>query len=371
MAAAITVCRERPEARVVILERLEEPGHKLRATGNGRCNLSNVQCPGFRETLEFFREIGVICRIDGEGRIYPYSEDAGDVTAALQDELSRRGVTVRCGARVTEIAENGSRGFAVRWEQGKRAQSLTCRKVLIAAGGKAAPKLGTTGDGAILARKLGHTVTRLAPALTAVELAEPLPDLSGVRARAWVRLMRGEDLVAETAGELQFTSYGVSGICIFDLSSHLVIPEGKNLKNGFDDYCIWADFTPDIEDLPEVLRKRQKKTGQTGAALIRSLVKAPLAEEISRRAEGDPAAMAELLKAFPLKPSGVRGWDHAQVTRGGVELTEINEETMESKLVPGLYLAGEVLDYAGPCGGFNLQYAWETGIKAGKGMTNE
>ena len=371
MAAAITICRERPEANVVILERLEEPGHKLRATGNGRCNLSNVQCPGFRETLEFFREIGVICRIDGEGRIYPYSEDAGDVTAALQEELSRRGVTVRCGARVTEIAENGSGGFAVRWEQGKRAQSLTCRKVLMAAGGKAAPKLGTTGDGAILARKLGHTVTRLAPALTAVELAEPLPDLSGVRARAWVRLMRGEDLVAETAGELQFTSYGVSGICIFDLSSHLVIPEGKNLKNGFDDYCIWADFTPDIEDLPELLMKRHEKTGQTGAALIRSLVKAPLAEEISRRAEGDPAAMAELLKAFPLKPSGVRGWDHAQVTRGGVELTEINEETMESKLVPGLYLAGEVLDYAGPCGGFNLQYAWETGIKAGKGMTNE
>lgn len=146
-----------------------------------------------------------------------------------------------------------------------------------------------------------------------------------------------------------------------------MIPPGASFADGFDDYKIEIDFFPDREDMVSVLELR-KAQGIAASRLLQFLVKRPVAEMIERLAKGDTAESGRLLKAFPLSPKGVKGWDFAQVTKGGVELSEVLAQTMESRLVKNLHFAGEVLDYDGPCGGFNLQYAWETGMLAGKGM---
>ena len=148
-----------------------------------------------------------------------------------------------------------------------------------------------------------------------------------------------------------------------------MIPPGKSLADGFDDYRIWIDFFPHMDEkkLTDLLEKRVRG-GFTGEALLQHLVRSPIGKVMMEKTAGDVGATVTMLKKFPLSPQGVKGWDFAQATKGGVSLQEINEETMESKLVPDLYFAGEVLDYDGPCGGYNLQYAWETGMIAGKEM---
>jgi predicted Rossmann fold flavoprotein len=239
---------------------------------------------------------------------------------------------------------------------------------MIAAGGKAAPKFGTTGDGARLAAGLGHTVTRLAPALTGVITEEDIAAFSGIRARAEIGLaFRGENIFRER-GEVQFTDYGLSGICVFNMSRHLEIPPGKSLRDGFAEYSITLDLLPEVSDVESILRERWEHPGFEGPKIMRSMVRLPIAERIWEMAEGDVRCCGQLLKAFPLHVKSVRGWQYAQITRGGVSYAEIEPETMESRLVSGLYFGGEVLDYDGRCGGFNLQHAFETGIRAGKGM---
>ena len=391
MTAAITAKETRPDLTVVVLERGSRPGRKIRASGNGRCNLSNVRCGGYKGTLEFFQHIGVLTRTDEEGRIYPYSEDAKDVEEALSQAMHRLGALLVCDADVTGVrSSSGTKsdqrdlasvrgkgqprenpGFTVTYRKSGREETLQCSRLLIAAGGKAGPKFGTTGDGGRFARAMGHTQTRLAPGLTAVLLEDPRKELSGVRAKARVTLAyRGQERFQED-GEIQFTPYGISGICVFDLSREMTLPEGASLKDGFRDYRILVDFLPGVRDVRGLLSEQKAACGTEGSQILRSLVKAPLAEVMAEMAAGDLSNMAELLKAFPLQPSGLKGWDFAQVTRGGVPLDEINIETMESKILPGLYFAGEVLDYDGPCGGYNLQFAWETGIRAGKGIAEK
>ena len=362
MTAAITAKKYAPDRTVIILEKMKEPGRKLKATGNGRCNLSNAECDGYIKTLDFFGGIGVMTRTEESGRIYPYSEDAADVVDALRGQLKDMGIRTICHAEVT-AAEKTADGFQVSWNGGR----LLADRLLIASGGKAGPKFGSTGDGYRLARGLGHTVTRLAPALTAVETQENLRELSGVREKCAVRLLRQESVLCEERGEIQFTDYGVSGICVFNLSRFMELPEGSSRKDGFDGYEIRIDLLPEIQDAEALLAQRAG-TGVPADRLLCSLVKQPLAREISARAGENLSELAHQLKEFTVHPADLRGWQYAQVTRGGVPYSEIHPETMESKICPGLFFAGEILDYDGPCGGYNLQHAWETGIKAGKGL---
>ena len=416
LACAAEAARLVPGISIFIVEKNDILGRKILSTGNGRCNLSNMSCPGHEDVLRFFDSIGVITRTDEAGRIYPYSEDAKDVADALTDTVISSGADVVTGAVCTACSfdeseqlyetqimvkdtdvsgagrkEHGHDGADIeraREEARQKQFSILSRRILLAAGGKAAPKLGTTGDGYRIAKKFYHTVTRLAPALTAVETKEDLSALSGVRAKVRITLISHGGSLFEGDGEIQFTDYGISGICVFNMSRFLEIPEGRTLINGFDDYAVEIDFLPETKDAGVLVRTRMKSgEGATCAdvsdskepdggqnvdtSILRSIVKRPVAEMILEKTGGEPEMTAWLLRHFMVHPSGVRGWDHAEITRGGIPLTEIKMDRMESKYYPGLFFAGEIIDFDGPCGGFNLENAWETGLRAARAVAED
>lgn len=365
MAAAISAKEENPKLDVLIIEKKNQMGKKILASGNGKCNLSNLSCPGCEDTLEFFEKLGVLTRSDSEGRLYPYTEDARTVRDALERAVKALGVHVITDAEV-ETVERAEEGHFVLHMGHKVVEA---EKVLIACGGKAGPKLGSTGDGFRFARKLGHKVSKLIPVLSAVDVQEDVERLSGIRAKGAVALKFQGQTKFHEAGEVQFTKTGISGICVFNLSRYLLIPEGYSWEDGFAQYQILIDFFPEMSQTElSVLLDRREEQGFDGEHLLQFLLKRPLAQMIYELSKGDKKEASKLLKAFPLSPKNVKGWDFAQATKGGVDLNEINTETMESLIVDNLYFAGEVLDYDGPCGGFNLQNAWETGRTAGREM---
>ncbi|MFQ9892157.1 MAG: NAD(P)/FAD-dependent oxidoreductase [Emergencia sp.] len=361
MTAAISAAEENQQLDILILEKKNQLGKKILASGNGKCNLSNVRCENYKDTLDFFASVGVMTRTDSEGRIYPYTEEARAVRDALEQRLRSLDVKVETSAEVASVEYDGV--FHIELKN----KTVEARKVLVACGGKAGADFGSTGDGFRFAKRLGHQVHKPVPVLTAVELADDVSRLAGIRVKGEVSLYFREEQIFSEKGEIQFTSTGISGICVFNLSRFLLIPEGKGLEDGFSDYRIDIDFFPEEEDLLPILEQR-KACGFEGSRLLQFLVRRPIGEIVFERCNGDPAGCAKMLKAFSLLPKGVKGWDFAQATKGGVSFAELDEKTLASKLVPGLYFAGEVLDYDGPCGGYNLQHAWETGRRSGKEM---
>lgn len=377
LACAAEAAKLVPGISIFIVEKNDVLGRKILSTGNGRCNLSNVACPGHEKVLRFFDSIGVITRTDGEGRIYPYSEDAKDVADALTDAVIKSGADIMTGAVCTSCSYDEEEHLyetqiSVKGDDGKQQKefSIISKRVLLSAGGKAAPKLGTTGDGYRIARKFYHTVTKLAPALTAVETHEDLSSLAGVRAKVRITLISHGGSLFEEDGEVQFTDYGISGICVFNMSRFMEIPEGRTLINGFDDYAVEIDFLPETRDAAALVKERIKNGAGTDDVL-RSVVKQPVAEMILEKTGGEPEMTGWLLKHFMVHPSGVKGWDHAEITRGGIPLQEIKMDRMESKYYPGLFFAGEIIDFDGPCGGFNLENAWETGLRAAAAIAGD
>ena len=390
LAAAVTAGGS--GKRVLVIEKKNRCAAKVAASGNGRCNLSNLKCEDWSKTSAFFSSIGLVMRSDPEGRIYPYSEDGRDVADCLIRAARAGGAEIVTDAEVLSVSAHAGGGFRIETKRGEFESS----KVLIASGGKAAPKFGTTGDGFRIARSLGHTVSRLSPVLTAVETEDTVRSLAGVRAKCEAKLFENGTMKFSERGEVQFTDYGLSGICIFDMSRFMDIPGGMTIEDGFGSYEIELDLAPAFPE-SELARAIAQNTGiADGPALMNSIIKKPLAEYVFARAcsapEGDaggtysdtevdtnsdsdvyagvdiPGRLAAELKGLAFRPKKLRGWDHAEVTRGGVPQEEVDDETMESKIVPGLYFAGEVLDYDGPTGGYNLQHAWITGIKAGRAM---
>ena len=364
MAAAVSAAKVNKELSIVLLEKMDKPGKKILASGNGKCNLSNLSCEKYSETEDFFRELGLITRHDDQGRVYPYTEEAGAVAGALTEKIRQCGMEMITGCEVLSVTKDSC--FQIRTES----REYCSRKLLIATGGKSGPQFGSTGDGYRFAKKLGHHVTKLVPVLSAVETEEDISAFSGIRAKGKVSLFFRKKMIFSEEGEIQFTKTGISGICVFNLSRYLLIPEGCSFKDGFRDYDITIDFIPEIRDSELFLKKRLEGGGVNEETLLHYIVRDKIGEDIQKKACGDLKKTAELLKAYPLKPVNVKGWNFAQVTKGGVSLEEINLETMESQICKDLYFAGEVIDFDGPCGGFNLQNAWETGIKAGKGMAN-
>lgn len=367
LTAAISAKEANSSLNIAVIEKKNQVGKKILVSGNGRCNMTNLACPGCEETLEFFRRLGVMTRSDSEGRVYPYTEEARAVRDALLGRARSLGVEFMTSAEVLGI----SRQKHFLLDLGNK--NVECRKVLISTGGKSAPQCGSTGDGYKFARSFGHKVSRLIPVLTAVEVKDDVEKLAGIRAKVSITLTyKGEKLFSER-GEVQFTPTGVSGICVFNMSRFMMVPEGKTIKDGFADYRIHIDFFPDVENedkMRSILTERAGN-GFSGEKLMEYMVRKPVADKIFESSGDDIDAIARTLRDFTLSPSGAKGWNFAQVTKGGIVIDEVDSDTMESRLIKDLYFAGEVLDYDGPCGGFNLQYAWETGRKAGRGMARE
>lgn len=382
LTAAIEAKTSNKNARVVILEKMDEAAKKLSATGNGRGNLSNSRCDMLPSVIEFFSQCGIVTRADEAGRIYPYSEEAKAVSRVLVKRAINLGIEIITKASVSNV-EVDSKGYFHIFISEKK-DGYIAKKVLIATGGKSFANYGSSGDGFIMARKLGHEVTPLIPALTAIEVSQNIKDLKGVRAKVNVSLLEAGNVIAQEEGEIQFRDDAVSGICIMNLSS--LLPTGKVSESGkrYEDCLLMVNFVPDFSttELMSFIKAQSNAKGIKNAEMMETLVKKPIAQRILKDAGIDPlaetsqltpkemVAIANALRGFTLFPCGKKGWKEAQVTKGGVSLDEINMETMESKLVAGLYFAGEVIDYDGPCGGYNLHNAWITGMKSGKDMAN-
>lgn len=368
LAAAITAGRENPDKSILIIEKKETVGKKLAATGNGKCNLTNTSCDNMGSVLKFFDSIGIFTRADEEGRVYPYCSQAKDVVYALNKAAEAAGVDIRTGITVEKIVKTAD-GFNIKTNKG----DFESVKLLIATGGKSAPQFGTSGDGYIFAKQLGHAVSRLAPVLTGIEIGENLKPVKGVRVKALVKLLKDGQAAEKEYGEVQFNEDGISGICVMNLSRFIKLEEGESFAEGISRYSVELDLVPEVEadELEKLFQQRIDAGIESTEDLLISIVPDKLRKYIAYKQELGLSELTERLKSMKLSVSGTKGWKIAQCTSGGVALDEIDAVTMESKLIDGLYFAGEVTDYDGPCGGYNLQYAWETGIKAGKAMAND
>ena len=372
--------------RVLLYERQARVGRKLLATGNGRCNLSNLNAgvghyhgadPAFvrpaleqlpvNDTLELFQSLGLLTVVADEGRIYPLSDSANSVLDVLRFALDSSGVELRAGAPVTGVKKQ-KQGFVIETENGiDRADA-----VIIACGGCAGSKLGGVSDGYTLLQSLGHSRTALHPALTQITSDSPYPKaLKGVRAEAVITLTLPGRKPVMNRGEVQFTEKGISGIAVFELS-RLVSVHGKGQ--------ISLDFLPGYseEDIYRCLRRRMETTPQiAGEDLLTGILHNKLGRTIYRYSGASVETVAHLTtrnlrdcaracKDFRLNATGTGGIDTAQVTAGGIKTAEFDPHTMESRILPGLYACGEVLDIDGDCGGYNLQWAWSSGHLAGR-----
>ena len=382
LAAAIEAAKY---GSVTVLERGERVGRKLAVTGNGRCNLTNLALAperyhgetsafarpalerfGAEDTRRFFYGLGLVTVAEPSGRVYPHSDQAGSVVDVLRFGALERGVRLACGERVLEIRP-GRGGFTVVTESGPRRAD----RVIAAPGGAACPRAGGSDEGYRLLTALGHTRTALWPSLVQLKTENAFTrPLKGVRADAGVRVMSREGgLLAESAGEVQFTDYGVSGPAVFEVSRAAAAAERCLLR---------LDLLRRVgaEELTALLEKRRETaltaenllTGVLHNKLGRTLLTRlgyPLTTPLRGLSEGDMRRIAGAVKGVELPVTGTMGMEGAQVTAGGIRTAEFDPETLESRLVPGLFACGEVLDVDGDCGGYNLQWAWSSGRLAG------
>jgi len=375
MAAAIAAAEKNSSASVVLLEKNSKLGKKLLATGNGRCNLSNSEIIDQGEVSGFFERIGLLLRTEEQGRMYPYSGKALDVNKALNLRISTLGIKVMTEFQVSKLTETFG-GYLI---SGEKKGTIEARKVVLATGGKAAPQYGSTGDGYAILKTFGHEATRLAPGLTWLACKEYNDSLKGLRIKAKISLVLKNATLEEELGEIQFTRDGLSGICIFNLSNHVTLDHNID----FSDYQLSIDFMPDYSDdeLRALIDKRSGIRNLDIKDLLLSVVPEALGIEILRRAlmsdagylgktadlsVMDKQRISSQIKNFCYTVSNAGGWKDAQITRGGLGCDQIHSVTKESLIKPGLFIAGELLEYAGPCGGFNLYHAWHTGLAAGR-----
>ena len=387
MMAALTAA-EVPGRRVILLERQQRAGRKLLATGNGRCNLTNTgaiienyhgenrdfAAPALdafppQAVLNFFRGLGLVTVEEYGGRVYPLSDSANSVLDVLRFHLEARGVELKAAEPAREVKRE-KQGFIIVTDSGR----LHADKLIVACGGAAGAKLGGVSDGYELLKMLGHKRTALYPSLVQLVTAPEYPRaLKGVRADCALRLYAGENLLAESKGELQFIETGVSGPAVFDLS-RAAATGGKGLTltadflKDYDEVTLFALLKRRCETLP-VLPAGDMLTGIVHNRLGKMLIKYTGLNTTASLRELDDRALGKLVgacKDFRLPVQGTEGFDKAQVTAGGVKTSGFNPETLESWFVPGLFACGEVLDIDGDCGGYNLQWAWASGRLAGR-----
>ena len=384
MAAALAAS-ENPDVQVLLLERQARVGRKLGATGNGRCNLSNLHAleGGYHGddvsfsryalesfppemTLDYFAELGLYTVAEASGRVYPYSDQANSVVDILRFALDRPNIRLVTDFEVSKVKREGT-GFTLVSQK----ETVCCDQLIVACGGLAGTKLGGTMSGYKLLRSFGHKCTKLRPTLVQLKSGwSGVASLKGVRANCHAKILRDGIVMNESAGEIQFTDYGLSGPVIFEISRDACAISGN--------WECELDFLPEWtgETLLQKLKKRMQTnlycedllTGILHNRLGRVLTQAAGIRgrmPVSELSREDLKAVCSAVKQFRVSVTEPMGMDSAQVTAGGIVTDEFDPTTMESRLVPGLYACGEVLDVDGDCGGYNLQWAWSSGRLAG------
>lgn len=391
LVAAIFAARKGEE--VTLIERNDQVGKKLLITGNGKCNYFNVHQElkyynssshdllkqiitddNLKNVLKLFSEIGIVPKIKN-GYYYPYSELAVSVREALKLECELLGVNIVNDVLVTKIVKNNAE-FVIN-------NDIKADRIIICTGSKAFAKTGSDGNGYELAKAFGHQIIKPLPALGAlIGVKEKYLSLwSGVRCEAKIALYENEKLLKEELGELQLTDSGVSGIPAFNLSgiATRILDNGGQVK-------VVINFMPWCNSLDEVLDYLEKRsevvTGRTTEQLLEGIFNYKLLKSLFTKCKINPLkyfdelnkkekyALAQGLYEFTLEIIEMSSFDKSQVCSGGVPLTEVNLKTMESKIVKNLYFAGEILDVNGDCGGYNLTFAWISGMLSGKGGHN-
>ncbi|MEG2537972.1 MAG: NAD(P)/FAD-dependent oxidoreductase [Clostridium sp.] len=383
-------------ASILMFEQLDRVGKKILATGNGRCNITNInidisryhgQSPKFalsalrefssKKVIDFFEDLGVHCKVEDMGKVFPYSDQASSILDVLRHELEYLGVSERINLKVTNI-KSIKDGFKVITDEG----SYSVDKVIICTGGKSCQKLGSTGLGYKLARELGHSLVEPFPALVQIKLDySNLKSIKGVKFQGSASVISNGKKINTSNGEILFTDYGISGPPILNLSR-----DALKVLDESGQCNIEVDMFKDIShaELSEILKKRIKNShnksiefslvGLINKKLIPTILKDLKIEGITRPSNElsnkQIDEMCSLLKKWTFKVTGSTGWEFSQVTAGGVNVRDINPKTMESKIQEGLYFAGEVLDIDGDCGGFNLQWAWSSAYVAALNATN-
>ncbi len=392
MLAAITAARR--GNRVLLLEKQERPGAKLRASGGGRCNIANTlsnekfiarfgrdgkfMIPALREfdhqaLIAFFADLGVDCHAPDGYRVFPVTHQADTVTDALTAELKRLGVEVTFNTKAQQIGCKDGAVTGVTTDKG----NFSARNVILASGGPGYPSLGADASGYDLAAMLGHKIEELFPAMLPLTTRETWvgrcrADTVG---KVTMRINLAEAKKLQATGDLIFTENGIRGPVVLDFAREITpllkkygeVPLLLNLCKSMNEEQIRNATN----------RAKQAQPAGTVADLLSTFINRPLAGELCRLVNIDPESsfgklpgqqrdnLIKLLTATPLTIIGHAGFAAAMVTRGGVSLKQIKPETLESRLVKGLYFCGEIVDLDGPCGGYNLQWAFSSGHLAG------
>mgnify|MGYP003318317932 CR=1 FL=1 len=381
--------------QVLLLEKNEKLGKKIYITGKGRCNVTNAAdmetlfgninrnakfcysaLYGFdnNAVYSFMEENGCSLKIERGDRVFPVSDHASDVIKALSNALKKEKVEVMLNTTVKSliIEENTVKGVLL-----SNQKKLLADKVILATGGKAGIQYGCTGDGFKLASSLGHNVIKPIPALTQLLANDDLSDLGGVRAKARISFISSregaETILAEDSGEVQFNKDSLSGICTFNVSRFYQIKDGVKYIAELD---LMEEYSE--EEFAALLKFRQQNlVGAYAFDLLSCLIPEKLVFYILKKAEVDPMCIItevkgrslqriiEITKSLRFAIVGTKSWKDAQVTAGGVDVSEVNAETLESTKSKCLFFAGEILDVDGPCGGYNLTWAFASGMIAG------
>jgi predicted Rossmann fold flavoprotein len=383
MMAAISAARS--GRKVALLEGNSQLGRKILISGNGRCNLTNLDAdsphhyhgerPEFvrrtlasfplARSLEFFHALGIETKQEKRGRLFPRSDQARSVVDLLIDELAVSGVRVATDAKAVRLSRRGN-GFSLVTREG---DEWLAERVILASGGVSLPKLGADASGLALAQGLGHTATPLLPGLVPLESSDRFARrMQGVKVWAEVSAPVSKSHLVTDTDDLLLTKYGVSGFTILNLRGPVELR--VNLFSG-----------QSPEQVSERLRERWARQPHrtlelSFAGLLASKITGPLLDKLklSREQIVDTISkaqrwlLAQTLTAWPIVVTGPRSFDYAEVTIGGIRTDEVDPVTLESRLVPGLFLAGEMLDVHGDLGGYNFQWAWSSGAVAGQGL---
>ncbi|MGB6019856.1 MAG: NAD(P)/FAD-dependent oxidoreductase [Sulfurimonadaceae bacterium] len=392
MIAAITAARR--SKSVLLLEKLSKIGAKLKATGGGRCNLTNtlsneafmasfgregrfmtpaLNALDHKALIAFFAEIGVEAHFPDGFRVFPKTHSSQTIITALEDEMKRLGVRVECSQKVEELLFNGEHVTGVK----TTSATFSADNVVVATGGLGYPVLGAEGDGFELAKQVGHKITPLHPAMMPLKTketwvencrADTLP-----KVEMYVNLPKYKKLKAK--GDLIFTKTGIRGPVVLDFSREIT-----PLLSKFDEVPLLMNLTKGMNEeqiRTHIKNEIYKNQDHTTLTLLQTLLPEALSLELCKLAEADPDLgfnkqsgqsrdkLVKLLAWTPLTINGHEGFKMAMITRGGVTLKEIVPETMESKKMKGLFFCGEVMNLDGPCGGYNLQWSFASGYVAG------
>lgn len=383
-------------ARVILLEKNKKPCRKVMITGKGRCNVTNNSSPDNiisktptngrflysavsfftpQDTMDFFEAAGVDLKTERGNRVFPCSDKAADIVDALLQTVKKDGCTILTEKQAQSLIIDGDRISGVMLTDG---EAVKADRVIIACGGASYPRTGSTGDGYVLAKQAGHTIKDIKPSLVPIEckgdMCAKLQGLSLKNVNFSVYFKNGKKPVFSELGELIFTHFGLSGPLVLSASSHMK-------KGDIEDYGFFIDLKPglDIDALDKRLMRDFEEfcnkdfSNSLGKLLPSKLIPViiemsgiPAAEKCNSITKQQRRQLAELLKKLPIAPLRFRPIDEAIITSGGVSTKEINPKTMESKLVGGLYFAGEVIDVDAYTGGYNLQIAFSTGALAGR-----